>query len=112
MLNFIYLMVLGLFLAIMIISVYKYICHKKIIFAIGSFLYIILTVFLTYFIFFSRNAGIENEGEHFLSLLKQGNVFAFFTLFFQIGLIVVAVMNYVHIINLEKIKRRKKKKNE
>ena len=109
MLNFIYLVVLCLFISIMIMSSYKYLRRKKWIISSFSILYILLVMLFSYFIFFTRNALNETELERMFHLIKNGNIFAIITFLFQIGLIVFGVFNYIKVTQMEKENIRKKR---
>ena len=102
MINFIYLVIICFFVAIMIISFFKFICNKNWIHAFISLFYVFITGLFSYFIFFSRNALLENELEHLLNLMKKGNVFSIITFLLQLGLVVFGVINYIKIIKMKK----------
>ncbi len=110
MLNYLYLVLLCLFLSILFISVFKFFKERKYGFAVSSLLYILLTCILTYVVFFTRNALEENEVERLFALIKDGNLLAVFTLLLHIGLIVFAVLSYIKVIEINREKRKPRRK--
>ena len=110
MLNYLYLILLCLFLSILLISVFKFFKERKWELAISSLLYILLTCILTYLVFFTRNALEENEVERLFALIKDGNVLAILTFLLHIGLIVFAVLSYIKVIEINKEKRKPRRK--
>ena len=103
MVNFIYLVVLCLLVAIVCVSCYKFFRAKRWKEAISSLLYILLVV-ITSIIFFSwRLTALEFD--YLINSLKTGNIFGIIVLILQILLVVSAIFNYYQIIKISKNRR-------
>ena len=103
MVNFIYLVVLCLLVAIVCVSCYKFFRAKRWKEAIGSLIYILLVV-ITSIIFFSGRLTVL-EFDYLINSLKTGNIFGIIVLILQILLVVSAIFNYYQIIKISKNRR-------
>ena len=103
MVNFIYLVVLCLLVAIVCVSCYKFFRAKRWKEAISSLLYILLVV-ITSIIFFSGRLTVL-EFDYLINSLKIGNIFGIIVLILQILLVVSAIFNYYQIIKISKNRR-------
>ena len=103
MVNFIYLVVLCLLVAIVCVSCYKFFRAKRWKEAIGSLIYILLVV-ITSIIFFSGRLTVL-EFDYLINSLKTGNIFGLIVLILQILLVVSAIFNYYQIIKISKNRR-------
>ncbi|MDD6419688.1 MAG: hypothetical protein PUF66_05995 [Clostridium sp.] len=103
MVNFIYLVVLCLLVAIVCVSCYKFFRAKRWKEAISSLIYILLVV-ITSIIFFSGRLTVL-EFDYLINSLKTGNIFGIIVLILQILLVVSAIFNYYQIIKISKNRR-------
>ena len=103
MVNFIYLVVLCLLVAIVCVSCYKFFRVKRWKEAISSLIYILLVV-ITSIIFFSGRLTVL-EFDYLINSLKIGNIFGIIVLILQILLVVSAIFNYYQIIKISKNRR-------
>lgn len=103
MVNFIYLVVLCLLVAIVCVSCYKFFRAKRWKEAIGSSIYILLVV-ITSIIFFNRRLTAL-EFDYLINSLKTGNIFGIIVLILQVLLVVSAIFNYYQIIKISKNRR-------
>lgn len=103
MVNFIYLVVLCLLVAIVCVSCYKFFRAKRWKEAISSLIYILLVV-ITSIIFFNRRLTVL-EFDYLINSLKTGNIFGIIVLILQILLVVSAIFNYYQIIKISKNRR-------
>lgn len=100
MVNFIYLVVLCLLVAIVCVSCYKFFRVKRWKEAISSLIYILLVV-ITSIIFFSGRLNVL-EFDYLINSLKTGNIFGVIVLILQVLLVVFAIFNYYQIIKISK----------
>lgn len=103
MVNFIYLVVLCLLVAIVCVSCYKFFRAKRWKEAISSLIYILLVV-ITSIIFFNGRLTVL-EFDYLINSLKTGNIFGIIVLILQILLVVSAIFNYYQIIKISKNRR-------
>lgn len=103
MVNFIYLVVLCLLVAIVCVSCYKFFRAKRWKEAISSLIYLLLVV-ITSIIFFNRRLTVL-EFDYLINSLKTGNIFGIIVLILQILLVVSAIFNYYQIIKISKNRR-------
>lgn len=104
MVNFIYLVVLCLLVAIVCVSCYKIFRAKRWKEAISSLIYILLVV-ITSIIFFGGRLNVL-EFDYLINSLKTGNIFGIIVLILQILLVVVTVISYSEVIKLTKSKKK------
>ena len=100
MVNFIYLVVLCLLVAIVCVSCYKFFRAKRWKEAISSLIYILLVV-ITSIIFFNGRLTVL-EFDYLINSLKTGSIFGVIVLILQILLVVSAIFNYYQIIKISK----------
>ena len=103
MVNFIYLVVLCLLVAIVCVSCYKFFRAKKWKEAISSLIYILLVVITSIIFFSGRLTALEFD--YLINSLKTGNIFGIIVLILQILLVVSAIFNYYQIIKISKNRR-------
>ena len=103
MVNFIYLVVLCLLVAIVCVSCYKFFRAKRWREAISSLIYILLVVIIS-IIFFSGRLTVL-EFDYLINSLMTGNIFGIIVLILQILLVVSAIFNYYQIIKISKNRR-------
>lgn len=103
MVNFIYLVVLCLLVAIVCVSCYKFFRSKRWREAISSLIYILLVVIASIIFFNRRLTALEFD--YLINSLKTGNIFGIIVLILQILLVVSAIFNYYQIIKISKNRR-------
>lgn len=104
MVNFIYLVILCLLVAIVCVSCYKFFRAKKWKEAIGSLIYLMLVV-ITSIIFFNGRLN-SLEFDYLINSLKTGNIFGVIVLILQILLVIVTVISYSEVIKITKSKKK------
>lgn len=100
MVNFIYLVVLCLLVAIVCVSCYKFFRAKRWKEAISSLIYILLVVITSIIFFSGRLSALEFD--YLINSLKTGNIFGVIVLILQVLLVVSAIFNYCQIIKISK----------
>ena len=100
--NYLFLVVIFLFMAIEGVSAYKFFRLKKIKLGIFSTLYFLITLILTLSYFFSRNVLVENEVESLINGITNFNLFAILVFILNIGMIVVSIVSYVKVMRLSR----------
>ena len=100
MVNFIYLVVLFLLVAIVCVSCYKFFRAKRWKEAISSLIYILLVV-ITSIIFFSGRLSTL-EFDYLIKSLRTGSIFGVIVLILQVLLVVSVIFNYYQIIKISK----------
>ena len=103
MVNFIYLVVLCLLVAIVCVSCYKFFRAKRWKEPISSLIYILLVVITSIIFFSGRLTALEFD--YLINSLKTGNIFGIIVLILQILLVVSAIFNYYQIIKISKNRR-------
>ena len=98
--NYLFLVIIFLFMAIEAVSVYKFFRLKKIKLGIFSTLYFLITLILTLSYFESRNVAVENELESLINGITDINLFAILVLILNIGMLVISIISYVKIMKL------------
>ena len=106
--NYLFLVVIFLFMAIEAVCAYKFFRLKKIKLGIFSTIYFLITLILTLSYFGSRNVVVENESESLINGLTDFNLFAILVLILNIGMIIISVISYVKVIGMS----RELKKNK
>ena len=104
--NYIFLVLIFLFLAIEAVCIYKFFRLKKWKVGIISLLYFLLTLILTLSYFSTRNAVTEDELTSLIRGLSDFNLFAILILILNIGMIISSVISYVKVITMEKNLRK------
>lgn len=100
--NYLFLVVIFLFMAIEGVSAYKFFRFRKIKLGIFSAIYFFITLILTLSFFFSRNVLVENELERLINGITNINLYAILVLILNIGMIVISIISYVKIMKLSK----------
>ena len=106
--NYLFLVVIFLFMAIEAVCAYKFFRLKKIKLGIFSTIYFLITLILTLSYFGSRNVVVENESESLINGLTDFNLFAILILILNIGMIIISVISYVKVMGMS----RELKKNK
>lgn len=100
--NYLFLVVIFLFMAIEGVSAYKFFRFRKIKLGIFSLIYFLVTLILTLSYFSSRDVLVENEVESLINGLTNFNLFAILVFILNIGMIVISIISYVKIMKLSK----------
>jgi hypothetical protein len=100
--NYLFLVVIFLFMAIEGVSAYKFFRFRKIKLGVFSAIYFFITLILTLSFFFSRNVLVENELERLINGITNINLYAILVLILNIGMIVISIISYVKIMKLSK----------
>ena len=95
--NYLFLVIIFLFMAIEVVSAYKFFRLKKIKLGIFSTLYFLITLILTLSYFSSRDVVVENELESLINGLTNFNLFAILVLILNIGMIVISIISYIKV---------------
>ena len=103
MVNYLFLVIIFLFMAIEVVSTYKFFRLKKIKLGIFSLIYFLVTLILTLCFFFSRNVLVENELGRLINGITNINLYAILVLILNIGMIVISIISYVKIMKLSKV---------
>ncbi len=106
--NYIFLVIIFLFMAIEATSAYKFFRLKKIKIGIFSTIYFLITLILTLSYFKSRNITVENELESLINGITDFNLFAIIILILNISMIIISTISYVKVILLTKEINKKK----
>lgn len=104
MVNFIYLVILCLLVAIVCVSCYKFFRAKRWKEAIGSLIYLLLVVIISIIFFNGRLNALEFD--YLIDSLKTGNIFGIIVLILQILLVIVTVISYGEVIKITKSKKK------
>lgn len=107
--NYLFLVIIFIFMAIEVVSAYKFFRLKKIKLGIFSTLYFLITLILTLSYFSSRDVVVENELESFINGLTNFNLFAILVLILNIGMIVISIISYIKVMGWS---RKLKKDNK
>ena len=109
MINLIFLVIIFLFMAIEVVSAYKFFRLKKIKLGIFSTLYFLITLILTLSYFSSRDVVVENELESLINGLTDFNLFAILVLILNIGMIVISIISYIKVMGWSRELKNNKK---
>lgn len=96
--NYLFLIVIFLFMSIEVVSTYKFFRLKKIKLGIFSTIYFLITIILTLSFFFSRNVLVENELERLINGIININIFAILILLLNLGMIIISTISYIKVI--------------
>ena len=107
--NYLFLVIIFIFMAIEVVSAYKFFRLKKIKLGIFSTLYFLITLILTLSYFESRNVAVENELESLINGITDINLFAILILVLNIGMIVISIISYVKVMKLSRELKKDKK---
>jgi len=107
--NYLFLVIIFLFMAIEVVSAYKFFRLKKIKLGIFSTIYFLITLILTLSYFGSRNVAVENELESLINGITDINLFAIIILVLNIGMIVISIISYVKVMRWSRELKKNKK---
>lgn len=93
--NYLFLVIIFLFMAIETVNTYKFFRLKKIKLGIISLAYFLVTLIFTLSYFSSRNVLVENEIESLINGIASFNIFAILVLILNIGMIIISIISYV-----------------
>ncbi len=108
MVNYLFLVVIFLFMAIEVVCCYKFFRLKKIKLGIFSLVYFLSTLILTLSYFSTRNILMEDEITSIINGIKDINFFTIFILILNIGMIIISIISYIKVISLERIRKNVK----
>lgn len=107
--NYLFLVVIFLFMAIEGVSAYKFFRLKKIKLGIFSTIYFLVTLILTLSYFSSRDVVTENELESLINGVTSFNLFAILVLILNIGMIVISIISYIKVMGWSRELKNNKK---
>ena len=107
--NYLFLVIIFIFMAIEVVSAYKFFRLKKIKLGIFSTLYFLITLILTLSYFSSRDVEVENELESLINGLTNFNLFAILVLILNIGMIVISIISYIKVMGWSRELKNNKK---
>lgn len=107
--NYLFLVVIFLFMAIEGVSAYKFFRLKKIKLGIFSTIYFLVTLILTLSYFSSRDVVTENELESLINGVTSFNLFAILILILNISMVIVSTISYVKVMGWSKELKKKNK---
>ena len=100
--NYLFLVIIFLFMAIEGVSAYKFFRLRKIKLGIFSTIYFLVTLILTLSYFYSRDVLVENELESLINGIVDFNLFAVLVLILNIGMIIISIISYVKVMKWSK----------
>lgn len=109
MVNYIFLVIIFLFMAIEVASTYKFFRFKKIKLGLFSLVYFLLTIILTLYFFSTRDVLVENELTSLINGITSFNLLAIIVLILNISMIIISTISYVKVIGLSRELRKDKK---
>lgn len=112
MVNYLFLVIIFLFMAIEVVSTYKFFRLKKIKLGIFSLVYFLVTLILTLSCFSSRDVLVENEVESLINGITNFNLFAILVFILNIGMIVISIISYVKVMRWSRELKNDKKQEE
>ena len=107
--NYLFLVVIFLFMAIEAVCAYKFFRLKKIKLGVFSTIYFLITLILTLSYFGSRDVVVENEVESLINGITDINLFAILILILNIGMIVISIISYIKVMKLSRELNNNKK---
>ena len=107
--NYLFLVIIFIFMAIEVVNAYKFFRLKKIKLGIFSTLYFLITLILTLSYFSSRDVVVENELESLINGLTNFNLFAILVLILNIGMIVISIISYIKVMGWSRELKNNKK---
>ena len=107
--NYLFLVIIFIFMAIEVVSAYKFFRLKKIKLGIFSTLYFLITLILTLSYFSSSDVVVENELESLINGLTNFNLFAILVLILNIGMIVISIISYIKVMGWSRELKNNKK---
>ena len=107
--NYLFLVIIFLFMAIEVVNAYKFFRLKKIELGIFSTLYFLITLILTLSYFGTRDILVETELESLINGISDFNLFAILILILNIGMIIISTISYVKVMMWSRELRNTKK---
>ena len=107
--NYLFLVIIFLFMAIEVVNAYKFFRLKKIKLGIFSTLYFLITLILTLSYFGTRDILVETELESLINGISDFNLFAILILILNIGMIIISTIGYVKVMMWSRELRNTKK---
>ncbi len=107
--NYLFLVIIFLFMAIEVVSAYKFFRFKKIKLGIFSAIYFLVTLILTLSYFGTRDVLVETEFESLINGLMELNLFAILVLILNVGMIVISTISYVKVMMWSRELKKDKK---
>lgn len=98
MVNYLFLVIIFLFMAIEAVCSYKFFRLKKIKWGIFSLVYFLVTLILTLSYFSSRDVLVEDEFTSLINGLSDFNLFAILVLILNVAMIIISVFSYVKVL--------------
>lgn len=96
--NYLFLVIIFLFMAIEAVCSYKFFRLKKIKWGIFSLVYFLVTLILTLSYFSSRDVLVEDEFTSLINGLSDFNLFAILVLILNVTMIIISVFSYVKVL--------------
>ena len=109
MVNYIFLVIIFLFMAIEVASSYKFFRFKKIKLGVFSLVYFLLTIILTLYFFSTRDVLVEDELTSLINGITSFNPLAILVLILNISMIIISTISYVKVISWSREVRKDKK---
>lgn len=109
MVNYLFLVIIFLFMAIEAVCSYKFFRLKKIKWGIFSLVYFLVTLILTLSYFSSRDVLVEDELTSLINGISDFNLFAILVLILNVAMIIISVFSYVKILARGRENKRSKK---
>ncbi len=100
--NYLFLVIIFLFMAIEAVCSYKFFRLKKIKWGIFSLVYFLVTLILTLSYFSSRDVLVEDEFTSLINGLSNFNLFAILVLILNVAMIIISVFSYVKALTWER----------
>ena len=107
--NYLFLVIIFLFMAIEAVCTYKFFFFFKIKWGIFSLVYFLVTLILTLSYFSSRDVLVEDEFTSLINGLSDFNLFAILVLILNVAMIIISVFSYVKLIETDRILKNIKK---
>ena len=96
--NYLFLVIIFLFMAIEAVCSYKFFRLKKIKWGIFSLVFFLVTLILTLSYFSSRDVLVEDEFTSLINGLSNFNLFAILVLILNVAMIIISVFSYVKVL--------------
>lgn len=103
--NYIFLIIIFLFMAVEVVNAYKFFRLKKIKLGIFSALYFLITFILTLSYFSVRDVTLETELDSLINGLSVFNLYAVLVLLLNVGMIVISIISYTKVVKLSREKK-------
>ena len=110
MVNYIFLVIIFLFMAIEVASSYKFFRFKKIKLGVFSLVYFLLIIILTLYFFSTRDVLVEDELTSLINGITSFNLLAIIVLILNISMIIISTISYVNVIKIGRNLKNSKNK--